>query len=70
VFACHILEKHQDNIDEIVVEANSIYRLNPWLTYGEPLHRVREFGVRPQELDLIDEVRLSADQILRVIVYL
>ena len=38
------------------------YRMNPWLTYGEPLHRLREFGVTAKEMDMIDEAKLSAEQ--------
>ncbi len=41
--------------------------VNGWLTYAEPLHRMREFGVTFKELDLLDEGPLSADQILFVI---
>jgi hypothetical protein len=40
---------------------------NRWLTYGEPLHRTREFGVTIKELDLLDEGKLSAEQITVVI---
>lgn len=40
---------------------------NPWLTYGEPLHRLREFGVHLKELDRIDEAALSADQMRAVV---
>ena len=37
------------------------------LVYGEPIHRMREFGVIIKELDMIDEVALSGDQIVNVI---
>jgi hypothetical protein len=39
-----------------------LLRVNSWLTYGEPLHRLREFGITAKELDLIDEKRLSMEQ--------
>jgi hypothetical protein len=32
-----------------------VHEHNPWLAYGEALHRVREFGAAPKILDLLDE---------------
>lgn len=60
------LELNMDVIDDIVGEAQEVRRLNPWLTYGEPLHRIREFGVNVKELDLLDETVLSTEQVRRV----
>ena len=40
--------------------------MNPWLTYGEPLHRLREFGVTAKEFDLIDESKLSIEQMKKL----
>jgi hypothetical protein len=56
-----------DILDDISGEAKEIYAVNPWLTYGEPLHRMREFGVTIKEMDLLDEARLTADQAVVVI---
>jgi hypothetical protein len=36
---------------------------NSWLTYGEPMHRLREFGVLIKEIDMLDSNKLSLDQI-------
>jgi hypothetical protein len=36
-----------------------VYLRNPWLTYGLPLHRFREMGLRVNVLDRIDEQALS-----------
>ncbi len=33
---------------------------------GEPLHRLREFGCSVKELDLLDETKLSLDQIRKM----
>ena len=33
-----------DVLDDFVGEATEIYQFNPWLAYGLPLHRAREFG--------------------------
>ena len=52
-----------DILDDICAEGSEIAAVNPWLTYGEPLHRMREFGVSLKEFDLLDESRLSGDQI-------
>ena len=40
--------------------------MNPWLTYGESLHRLREFGVTAKEMDLIDEAKLSGEQMRKL----
>ena len=39
---------------------------NGWLTYGAPIHRMREFGASMKEMDIIDESTLSSEQ-MRVI---
>ena len=39
-----------------------IISVNSWLTYGEPLHRLREFGITLKEMDVIDEAPLSMEQ--------
>ncbi len=57
------LELNMDVLDDFVGEAKEVYSKNPWLTYGEPLHRLREIGIRCKEIDLLDEVSLSKDQI-------
>lgn len=62
-----ILELNMDVLDDHVGEAVQIYSMNKWLTYGEPLHRMREFGIATvKEVDLLDELPLNADQ-MRVV---
>jgi predicted P-loop ATPase/GTPase len=56
-----------DVIDDPVGEAKEIYGFNRWFTYGEPLHRLREFGMTVKELDLIDEGPLSMEQMMKFI---
>ena len=56
------IELNMDVIDDPVGEGRQIQEKNPWLTYGTPLHRLREFGVTVKEIDMIDESFLSADQ--------
>jgi hypothetical protein len=45
-------------------------RHNGWLTYGEPLHRLREFGTIVKEMDLIDEAPLSVDEMKAMICHM
>lgn len=56
------LELDMDVLDDFVGEAKEIYAHNSFLTYGEPLHRLREFGVFLKEIDLLDEAKLTAEQ--------
>jgi hypothetical protein len=57
------LELEMDVLDDLEGEAEEIQEVNPWLTYGEPLHRIREFGIPIKEIDLLDEKTLNLDQI-------
>lgn len=56
------LELDFDAIDDLAGEAKEVRKFNSWLTYGEPLHRVREFGCHIKEFDLLDEVPLGSEQ--------
>lgn len=56
------LELEMDVIDDLVQDAEQVKVANPWLIYGEELHRLREFGACFKEMDLIDESLLGAEQ--------
>jgi hypothetical protein len=50
-------------LDDLFGEAAEVYEHNKWLTYGEPIHKLREFGIDVKEFDLLDEEMLSMDQV-------
>ena len=60
------LELNMDVLDDLFSEAKSVNEKNSWLTYGEPLHRMREFGVSTKELDLLDESKLTKEQMVNM----
>jgi len=61
------LEIEMDVIDDFVGDAGEIYNVNNWLIYGEPLHRMREFGSSIKEMDHLDEKLLGHDEMLVIV---
>ena len=57
------LELDMDVLDDFCGEGHEVHEHNAWLTYGEPLHRLREFGMHLKEIDLLDEKKLSLEQV-------
>jgi hypothetical protein len=61
------LEFNLDVLHHFTAEAKEIHKLNPWLLYGEPLHRMREFGVSIRELDTLDEKEIAVRDLPRFV---
>lgn len=64
------LEIDIDVLDDFRAEAREVHEVNGWMTYGEPVHRLREFGCVLKELDLIDESLISSEQMRSMCAYL
>lgn len=60
------LELDMDILDDLFGEAAEVHSANKWLTYSEPMHRLREWGVHLRELDLIDEGKLAMNQMYTI----
>jgi len=57
------LELQLDILDDLVGEAKEVSHHNSWMSYGEPIQRLREFGSSVSELDMLDEQAVGMDQI-------
>ena len=57
-------------LDDQSGDANQVAAFNGWMTYGEPIHMMREFGASMKELDIIDESTLSSEQMRIMCSYL
>jgi hypothetical protein len=64
------LEIDIDVLDDLRAEAREVQDVNGWMPYGEPVHRLREFGCILKELDLIDESLISSEQMRSMCAYL
>lgn len=58
------LEMSLEVLDDYVAEATEVYQHNPWLNYALPLHRMREYGFHSKLFDLLDERRLTLDEVM------
>ena len=58
-----ILELPLEVLDDYFNEAKEINKVNKWLCYSMPLHRIREMGYHDRIFDLLDERSLNKDEI-------
>jgi len=61
------LELDLDVLDDLAGEAAEIKDHAPYLTYGLPLHRLREWGCAVKLIDVLDERRLSVNEVLDLV---
>lgn len=57
---------NMDILDDYHIEAKEVNEHNGWLSYGLPLHRLREMGSCARILDQLDDRSLSEDEIEQV----
>ena len=61
------LELGLDVLGDLVGVAKEVTDHNPWLTYGEALHRMREFGTERKELDRLNKAQLNPGEVRAVL---
>lgn len=58
------LEMSLEVLDDFLSEVAEVRRVNPWLNYTMPLHRIREMGYQHRVFDLLDERPLNKDELV------
>lgn len=59
------VERPIEVIDDFTSEAEEVYRRNKWLNYALPIQYCREFGFNHSLFDLIDERKLTKDEMIK-----
>jgi hypothetical protein len=59
----HQLEISLEVLDDFFGEAKELYKYNKWINYAMPLHRCREMGYHHRLFDLMDERKLTKDEV-------
>ncbi|KAL3943183.1 MAG: hypothetical protein SGBAC_002744 [Bacillariaceae sp.] len=50
-------------LDDFIGEAKEVAKYNKWLNYALPIHRIRELGFHSRLFDMLDERRLTLDEV-------
>ena len=53
-------------LDDLEATSSYVDEFNKWITYGEPLHRIREFGIMVPAFDALDDRILTKSEIKTV----
>ena len=61
------LDIHINILDDLEASGNEVAENNTWLTYGEPLHRAREFGIMETAIHSLDDRLLDKTEIQTVV---
>lgn len=64
------LELSLEVLDDYFQEAQELYKYNKWINYVHCLHRAREMGFHHRMFDLLDERKLTLDEVKDYFVFL